>query len=82
MRFIPTVYSQTGGSLPRNNERAKADFIRQHMRHGWTESDAIARYELWVLEAIDSNPDMDVNTHQQLADGAITRARNTSRPQD
>lgn len=82
MRFIPTVYSQTGGSLPRSNDRAKADFVRQHVRHGWTESDAVARYELWVAEAIDSNPDMDVNTHQQLADQAITRARNTSRPQD
>ncbi len=48
MRFIPTVYSSTGGSLPRSDERAKADFIRQHVRHGWTESDAIARYDLWV----------------------------------
>lgn len=82
MRFIPAVYSRTGGSLPRSNERAKADFVRQHVRHGWTESDAVARYELWVVEAIDSNPDLDVNTHQQLADHAITRARNTSRPQD
>jgi hypothetical protein len=82
MRFISTVYSSTGGSLPRTDERAKADFIRQHMRHGWTESDATARYELWVANAIDTNPDPGANSHRELADRAITGARNSSRAQD
>lgn len=82
MRFIPAVYSSSGGSLPRTDERAKADFIRQHVRHGWTESDATARYELWVARAIDTNPDLDLNSHQELAGEAITRARNSSRAQD
>jgi len=82
MRFIPTVYSSTGGSLPRSDERAKADFVRQHVRHGWTESDAIARYDLWVAQAIDTNPDLDDHSHQELADRAITSARNSSRAQD
>jgi hypothetical protein len=82
MRFIPTVYSQNGGSLPRSDARAKADFIRQHVKHGWSESDATARYELWVVQAIDSNPDLDAKSHQQLADQAITSARNSSRTQD
>ncbi|WP_025602115.1 hypothetical protein [Burkholderia sp. WSM2230] len=59
MRFIPTVYSKSGGTLPRTDARAKADFIRQHMRHGWTESDATARYELWAEQAIDTSPDME-----------------------
>lgn len=82
MRFIPTVYSSTGGSLPRSDERAKADFIRQHVRHGWTESDAIARYDLWVARAIDANPDLDAHSHRELADRAIISARNSSRAQD
>lgn len=82
MRFIPTVYSQTGGSLPRTDARAKADFIRQHVMHGWSESDATARYEMWVAQAIDTNPDLTVNSHQALADQAITSARNSSRAQD
>ena len=82
MRFIPTVYSPTGGSLPRADERAKADFIRQHVRHGWIEGDAIARYELWVAGVIDTNPELDVNQHQELADQAITKIRNLSRRQD
>jgi hypothetical protein len=82
MRFIPTVYSPLGGSLPRTDERAKADFIRQHVRHGWTESDAIARYELWVARAIDTNPDLDDHSHRELADRVITSARNSSRAQD
>jgi hypothetical protein len=82
MRFIPTVYSQTGGSLPRTDARAKADFIGQHVKYGWTESDATARYDLWVAQAIDSNPDLDANSHQKLADRAITSARNSSRAQD
>jgi hypothetical protein len=81
MRFIPAVYSQTGGSLPRTDPRAKADFIRQHVRHGWTESDATARYELWAVQAIDTNPDLDTNSHQKLGDEAITNARNSSRSQ-
>lgn len=82
MRFIPTVYSSTGGSLPRDDARAKADFIRQHVRHGWTESDATARYELWVALAIDTNPDLDDHSHREMADRAITSARNSSRAQD
>ncbi|MDP9651747.1 hypothetical protein [Paraburkholderia caledonica] len=82
MRFIPAVYSSSGGSLPRTDERAKADFIRQHVRHGWAESDATARYELWAARAIDTNPDLDLNSHQELADEAIARARNSSRAQD
>ncbi|AWV05630.1 hypothetical protein DM992_41055 (plasmid) [Burkholderia sp. JP2-270] len=82
MRFIPTVYSSSGGSLPRTDERAKADFIRQHIRHGWTESDATARYELWVARTIDMNPDLDDHSHVELADRAITSARNSSRAQD
>jgi hypothetical protein len=82
MRFIPTVYSQTGGSLPRTDPRAKADFIRQHVRHGWTEGDATARYELWVVQAIDTNPDLAANSHQELGDAAIKNARNSSRSQD
>lgn len=82
MRFIPTVYSPLGGSLPRADERAKVDFIRQHVRHGWTESDATARYELWVARAIDTNPDLDDHSHRELADRAITSARNSSRAQD
>lgn len=82
MRFVPTAYSQTGGSLARTDPRAKADFIRQHVRHGWTESDANARYELWVAHAIDTNPDLDISSHQELADQAITNARNSSRAQD
>lgn len=81
MRFIPTVYSPAGGSLPRADERAKADFIRQHIRHGWTECDAITRYELWVADAIDTNPDLDDYSHRELADRAITGARNSSRTQ-
>lgn len=82
MRFIPTAYSSTGGSLSRSDERAKADFIRQHVRHGWTESDAITPYDLWVARAIDATPDLDVHSHQELADRAITSARNSSRAQD
>jgi len=82
MRFIPAVYSRSGGSLPRTDERAKVDFIRQHVRHGWTESDAAARYELWVAGAIDTNPDLDVNSHRELADRAIASARNSSSTQD
>lgn len=82
MRFIPTVYSPTGGSLPRTDERAKADFIRQHVRHGWAESDATARYELWVAGAIDTNPDLDDHSHRALADREITSARNSTRAQD
>lgn len=82
MRFIPAVYSRTGGSLPRTDERTKADFIRQHVRHGWSESDATARYELWVAKAIDTNPDLDVNSYQELAERAITNARDSSRGQD
>jgi hypothetical protein len=82
MRFIPTVYSPSGGSLPRTDAQSKADFIRQHVRHGWTEINAAARYELWVARAIDTNPDLDVNSHQGLADRAITPARNPSRAQD
>lgn len=82
MRFIPTVYSSTGGSLPRTDERAKADFIRQHVRHGWTADDARERYELWVAQAIDANPELDVNIHRELAGQAITNARNSSRAQD
>ncbi|KVL32195.1 hypothetical protein WS98_21910 [Burkholderia territorii] len=82
MRFIPTVYSSSGGSLPRTDERAKTDFIRQHVRHGWTESDATARYELWVARTIDTNPDLDDHSHLELADRAITSARNSSREQD
>lgn len=81
MRFIPAVYSSSGGSLPRTDERAKADFIRQHVRHGWTASDATARYELWVARAIDTNRDLDLNSHQKLADEAITRARKPWRAQ-
>ncbi|WP_244113940.1 hypothetical protein [Burkholderia gladioli] len=82
MRFIPAVYSKSGGSLPRTDARAKADFIRQHVRHGWTESDAAARYELWTAGAIDMNPDLDVNSHRELADRAISLAHNSSRAQD
>ncbi len=82
MRFIPTVYSSTGGSLPRSDKRAKADFVRQHVSQGWTESDAIARYDLWVAQAIDTNPDLDDHSHRELADRAITSARNSSRAQD
>jgi len=82
MRFIPTVHSPSGGSLPRTDERAKADFIRQHVRHGWTESDATVRYELWVARVIDTNPDLDDHSHHDLADRAITSARNSSRAQD
>ncbi|MEM5373313.1 hypothetical protein V4C53_46305 [Paraburkholderia azotifigens] len=82
MRFIPTVYSSTGGSLPRTDARAKADFIRQHVQHGWSEAEAEARYELWVARAIDTNPDLDDHSHRELADRLITRARNSSRAQD
>lgn len=82
MCFIPPVYSSSGGSLTGTDERAKADFIRQHVRHGWTESGATARYELWVARANDTNADLDLNSHQELADEAITRARNSSRAQD
>jgi hypothetical protein len=48
MRFIPTVISPHGGSLPRTDPRAKADFIGQHLRAGWCASDAAVRYEMWV----------------------------------
>lgn len=82
MRFTPTVYSSSSGSLPRTDERAKADFIRQHVRHGWKESDATARYELWVARTIDRNPDLDDHSHLELADRAITSARNSSPAQD
>jgi hypothetical protein len=82
MRFTPTVYSSTGRSLPRSDERAKADFIRQHVRHGWSESDAEARYELWVARAIDTNPNLDDHSHRALADSLITSFRNSSPAQD
>lgn len=82
MRFIPTVYSANGGSLPRTHPRAKADFIAQHVRHGWAEADAIARYEMWAAYAIDSNPDLDEHSHRLLADLIITKARNATRAQD
>ncbi|MDR6208149.1 hypothetical protein [Paraburkholderia graminis] len=59
MRFIPTVYSDTMGSLPRSDPRAKADFVAQHVRHGWTESDATFRYELWAAGRIEANPELD-----------------------
>jgi hypothetical protein len=82
MRFIPTVYSSTGGSLPRTDARAKADFITQHLKHGWAEADATARYEMWVAHAIDTNPEIDTPSHRLLADEAITKARNSTRAQD
>ncbi|TDG01502.1 hypothetical protein E1N52_42965 [Paraburkholderia guartelaensis] len=75
MYFLPTVYSQHGGSLPRTDPRAKADFIAQHVKQGWTESDALARYELWVIRAIDTNPGLDKPSHKKLASAAIESAR-------
>lgn len=57
MLFIPSVYTEHGGSLPRTDPRAKTDFIGQHVKHDWSESDAVARYELWVARAIDTNPE-------------------------
>ncbi|BCF95275.1 hypothetical protein PPGU16_83420 (plasmid) [Paraburkholderia largidicola] len=82
MRFVPTVYSASGSSLPRTDPRAKADFIGQHLKHGWTEADATARYEMWIAHAIDTNPELDTNSHRHLADQAITKARNSTRAQD
>jgi hypothetical protein len=82
MIFIPRVYSSTGSSLPRTHPRAKADFIAQHVKHGWSEADATARYEMWAAYAIDSNPDLDEHAHRLLADLVITKVRNATRAQD
>ncbi|WP_227742892.1 hypothetical protein [Burkholderia gladioli] len=82
MRFTPSVYSSTGSSLPRRDERARADFIRQHVRHGWSESDAIARYDLWVAGLIETNPDLDDHSHLELAEKAIINAHHSSRALD
>jgi hypothetical protein len=82
MRFIPTVYSETGGSLPRTDARAKADFLAQHVKHGWDEADATARYEMWVAHGIDTNPELDTPSHQKLGDQAIMKARNSTRALD
>lgn len=75
MHFIPTVYTEHGASPPRTGPSAKADFLRQHIDQGWTRSDALARYELWVSRAIDTNPALDRSSHEKLASAAIESAR-------
>jgi len=73
--FIPTVYSAHGGSLPRTDPRMRADFLAQHAKHGWREADAMARYELWVDGAIDTNPDLAAPGYDTVASAVIARAR-------
>ncbi len=74
-RFIPTVISPHGGSLPRTDRRAKADFIGQHLRAGWCASDAAARYEMWVAGAIDANPELEKPSHEKVASDLFNRLR-------
>ena len=58
MRYIPCVYSETGGSLPKADPRVQDDFVRQHVRNGWGREDAEIRYALWAAGRIETNPEM------------------------
>lgn len=60
MRFITTVYSDSMGSLPRRDPRAKADFIAQHLKHRWSEPDATFGNQLWSDGRIEENPKLDI----------------------
>lgn len=68
-RFVPTVYAAAGGSLPRSHPAIQADFLRQHMRRGWSEHDALARYRAWEAGALEASPVIPRIAHQK----AITR---------
>ena len=59
MRYVPTIYTEHGGSLLRSDPRAKADFIAQHMLAGWSAKAAAGRYQLWRLGLMDTNPIID-----------------------
>ena len=68
-RFIPTVTTGTGGALARSDPAAQADFLRQHIRRGWSEREALARYRRWEACQLETNPFIPRMTHHKARRG-------------
>ncbi|MDN5938996.1 MAG: hypothetical protein L0H83_10080 [Salinisphaera sp.] len=55
-RYLPTISTAAGIPLPRSHPVAQADFLRQHMRAGWSEGQALVRYRAWERGEIEATP--------------------------
>lgn len=56
MRYLPTISIADGTALPRAHPLTQADFLRQHIRRGWSEADALARYRAWERGELEPYP--------------------------
>lgn len=55
-RFLPTITTAAGAALPRSHPAAQADFLRQHIRRGWAEAQALERYRAWERGELEASP--------------------------
>lgn len=82
MRFRPSFGTRNGRPLQREDPLVRADFVRQHMRQGWTLNDAEARYKNWVDEGLEAEPMIEHRLHL-MNDWIIERlVRGSNRAQE